>query len=459
MGVTGTCFTRGWRSALILAIVLLAIIPYVPAQRLPLIADDYVQLDLGGKYGPVSAWPKLAGDALYRCRATSILITHWTVELFGVLPLALNLTSLAVHVVNSVLVLLLGFWKEIGWRVAALSALAFACIEGHQEAVIWYAALPELLVFTFVILTFLLWIRFIQEPRGRWVSYAGCLTCFVLALLSKESAVCVVALQGLAIVLSQWRKWASWIALLPFAALSAVYFLAIYQAKSTHLHLNDGTFSLSAPFLYTLLNSGLRLLWVWGIVGLAILIALRQLKLRFLLISMAWIGATLLPYSFLTYMSRVPSRHTYLASVAAAWILAAALIAIHDRLPQRRILAGALGALFVAHQCVYLWTVKQRQYELRAAPTDDLLRFARRNRGAIVVNCFEYGPDVGILALDLAIAPGQSRRLHWSDPQTCKGHEFYAIPSAPTAAAVKPEKPPAGPSGVRIQSGPDGAAR
>jgi hypothetical protein len=53
------------------------------------------------------------------------------------------------------LVFAMGVWRPIGWRVSALAACYFAVSQRHHEAVIWYAALPELLVFFFCILSFL----------------------------------------------------------------------------------------------------------------------------------------------------------------------------------------------------------------------------------------------------------------------------------------------------------------
>src|SRR5215210_3406774 len=85
------------RLGIAFALIALAISVYVPAQSLPLISDDYIQVNLGRMYGPVSSWPDLAADALYRCRATSIVLTYWTEQLFGFDPAAFKVTSLAIH--------------------------------------------------------------------------------------------------------------------------------------------------------------------------------------------------------------------------------------------------------------------------------------------------------------------------------------------------------------------------
>jgi len=117
------------------ATALLCLLAYSRALTLPLISDDYLQIQLGRDYGPMSNWHNLAADALYRWRATSILITYWTERLFGIGPLTLNISSLLVHILNTWLVLALGYWRVIGWRLSAIAAGFFAIYEGHQEAV------------------------------------------------------------------------------------------------------------------------------------------------------------------------------------------------------------------------------------------------------------------------------------------------------------------------------------
>jgi hypothetical protein len=107
-------------------------------------------------------------------------------------------------------------------------------------------------------------------------------------------------------------------------------------------------------------------------------------------VALGWAFVTLLPYSFLTYMTRVPSRHTYLASTATALLFGGAICALlaSGRRYARPITATLL-LLMVLHNCLYLWTRKQRQYIQRARPTEALLEVARQP-GKIVVECFPF---------------------------------------------------------------------
>ena len=394
------------------ALLCLGLVTYGRALTLPFIADDYVQIELGRENGPMSKWGHLAADALYRCRATSLVMTYWTEKLFGVNAFAFNASSLVVHVVNCFLVFLLGLWRPIGWRVSALAAAIFAVGSQKQEAVMWYAALPELLAFTFGIsslLCFLVWV----QSRSVW-SYLGSVVLFVLALLSKESVVALVPLMAGALLYEGRRKlWKRTPAIAPFAALSVLYFLLAFGSRETHLHFNDGTFSLAAPFWIVVRNSVGRLLWVWGLLAIAALLFWRAWRWRTVLgIAAVWMIVTLLPYSFLTYMPRVPSRHTYFASVGLCFIVAAGLLELWRRAGarQKSWVAVALGAVILTSEVAYIWTKKHEQFVRRAAPTEQLVSIVDRTFGPVYLKCFPYDESVAILAVRYRAKPDSTDR-------------------------------------------------
>jgi hypothetical protein len=410
------------------ALAVLALLAYWRSLGLPFIADDYVQIRLARDYGPLSGWDALAGDALYRCRATSLVLTYWTERAFGLDPLAYRLSSLLLHILNTWLVYALGAWRPLGRRVAWPAAAFFAVYEGHQEAVIWYAALPELLVFFFSLLSLSCWIRWLDSRGRRWGCYGGALVCFLLALASKESAVVVLGLMALAVVFQRPRLRKGWAALAPPLVLAVLYAASIFAARSGHLHFNDGTFSLRAPFWLTLPNSVRRLFWFWGLLSLAAIGAWQWRRRRPLLaLAAAWIVITFLPYSFLTYMRQAPSRHTYFASAGLAFVVGAGYLAARRPLGAwRRWAPAALAAAVVAHNCLYLWTRKQRQFAERAAPTEALVEFVRRADRPVVVECFPYSPILAEWTVQLRLnktvyQPGDPRvsgtpaRFCWPD--------------------------------------------
>ncbi|MCX6611082.1 MAG: hypothetical protein NTW74_09570, partial [Acidobacteria bacterium] len=166
-----------------------------------------------------------------------------------------------------------------------------------------------------------------------------------------------------------------------------------FEASASHLHLNDGTFSVGAPFLAVLVKSVFRMLIPWGWVSVAILLGWKRLENRSILVmSMIWIGITLLPYSFLTYMDRVPSRHTYLASVGMAIVVGAAFERVRlEAGKHRQVLAWILAAVICGQSLYYLWTKKLDQYVRRAEPTEKFLRFVQAGEGPIQIHCAPYG--------------------------------------------------------------------
>lgn len=389
------------RLGLALLIALLCLIAYGRAQTLPLISDDYLQIELAREYGPMAHWSALAEDALYRCRATSLLLTHWTEQMFGLESRWLNLSSLLVHVLNCGLVVLLGSWRRIGYSLSIPAACAFAVLQRPHEAVIWYSALPELLVFTFTILALLAWIRHVDS--GDWGWLAGSMVAFGLALLSKESGVVFVPLAAL---VAGWQ-WRLWVRLVPAGLVCVWYFLGIHGAKADHLHFNDGTFSLAAPFWRAEVNSIWRLLDVWGLVAIA-MIGFWRRSGNLIAMSLVWMVVAFLPYSFLTYQSLAPSRHAYLAGVGAALLLAAAFTTLTERFSSRRWIAGLLAVGFLVQQVSYVWTYKHQQFVRRAEPTERLVAAVADYSGPVQVDCFPYPRQIAAVTLSV-----RTKRRTW----------------------------------------------
>jgi hypothetical protein len=217
-----------------------------------------------------------------------------------------------------------------------------------------------------------------------------------------------VPLAGLANVRTR-APLSKWLALGGLALMCGVYAWAIFAAKNRHLHLNDGTFSFSAPFPLTFRNSMGRLLWIWGAVSLMALAAMRQWQ-RWrgaLALGAVWMAVTLLPYIFLTYMPRVPSRHTYLASAGLAVIVAAGVISVTEALGARMrrpaLAAWLVAAMVTGTEAGYLWMAKRPQILARAEPTEALVRFAGGHEGPIYLRCFPTSYLVAESALRIVL--------------------------------------------------------
>ena len=130
------------------------------------------------------------------------------ISLFGSGPGAHHLVNVAIHALNAVL--LLWFLVALGQRAsrplttAALFLLtAFWALHPQRaEAVAWIASRKELLCATFVLGGLLCWLRARRrEGWGGIPALAGTYACFILACMSKPTAMCfpflVLAVEGL----------------------------------------------------------------------------------------------------------------------------------------------------------------------------------------------------------------------------------------------------------------------
>ena len=361
---------------------------YAPLLNLPLFEDDYPHISQSFIFGTPGGLVALLHDGVARHRATSYWFADALWNLFHLHGWGYHGASLLLHIVGAWLVYRVALaWLPIG-RAALWAALFFAVYEGHQEAVVWMTAVNEPLQFVFGVGA--LWCWMIEAD----VAGVGL---FALALLSKESAIIMLPL----FVLVRRRPLAK---LIPYAALAFVAVADIAATRSYSPRFGDGSFSLHAPFWITWPRSFARLLWVWGLLAAAaIFLWSRDRKaMRAAALGLVWIGIALVPYSFLTYSTQIPSRQTYLPSAGLALLfgLAVAYLPI-----QRRSAVAAMLAIVVAVNVGYLWTRKRRQYLLRAEPTEQLIRLARETPGPIWVKCF---PRIGIIAQE-AVHVGAGR--------------------------------------------------
>jgi hypothetical protein len=397
-------------------LALLAILAYLPALSQPLLEDDYSNIILAQHYGPVAGWPQMLGDSVFRLRSTSWVLLYALNRLAGTNAMVYYSAVILLHVVNTWLVYGLGSWPVLGYRLSAWAAGFFAVYEGHQEAVMWVSASPECLVVMFALLSFLAWIHFLESPRWFW--YAGSLFCFCAALLSKESAVILAILLALPLAFhgSRARNLAL---LLPFAAAAVIAAASVFVNRGDSFRFRDGSFSLHAPFWITWPNSFSRLFWFWGFLSLAVILIWKPERYRPILgFALAWTGISLLPYVFLTYSYRIPSRQTYLASVGIALIVGYGLLNLYDRYWRARpALVIGLCVVLAAHNVIYLWTVKRAQFLARAAPTEQLIALARSTRSPIYVKCFPRPRLVADSALELMVAGRTAEDLIWDEAE------------------------------------------
>jgi hypothetical protein len=388
-------------------LALLAVVAYAPIFGIPLFEDDFPNLMQAQQYGSPADALTLLHNPVFRQRATSFWIMFVLFRVGKLAPLVYRLTSLTLHVVNCWLV----YGVCLAWprmRSAAFWAAGFFAIaEGHQEAVMWFSAINELLQFVFGMAA--LWCFL----RGRWLVSAAL---FALALLSKESAVAMLPL----FLLAGGRK--SVARLVPHAVLVAIAIAWVAASRDVSFRFSDGSFSLHAPFYITLPVNYLRLLWIWGAVaGVAILAARDRELWRRAGLAAVWIGIALTPYSFLLYSTRIPSRQTYLASAGLAMLIGLAMAYWQERAGSRRVVVAAVVAIVVGHNVGYLWIKKRGQFLERAAPTEQLIALARRTPGPIWVRCFPRNHFIAEEAVHLGAGYSPSE-LIWDEAEAAKRH-------------------------------------
>jgi hypothetical protein len=374
----------------------LALLAYAPTFTIPLIADDYPNLSQAMTYGAPQGIGTLLHDAQFRLRATSYWIMYGLWREAGLTPPVYHAASVLLHIANSWLVLLVATaWPRM--RGAAFWAAAFFAVhEGHQEAVMWFSAINELLMFLFGMASLWCWRSTPDEGKPAWGKELAGVALFALALLSKESAIFLLPLFVLTVEPGEWRRRLPRLA--PYVVLVGLALLSIAESRSNSFRFADGSFSLHAPFWLTWPRSLFRLLWIWGWPAVIALAVAGDVRLRrSVLVAVAWMGLALVPYSFLTYSTAIPSRQVYLASAGLAFLVGLAV----TRYEAQRF-AAVLVAVMLLENTVYLWTKKRSQFVARAAPTEELIRFARRTPGEIWVQCFPLPGIVGEAAVQLA---------------------------------------------------------
>ncbi|HEY6401113.1 MAG TPA: hypothetical protein VI479_06875 [Blastocatellia bacterium] len=441
------------KAAPLLIIAVIAIVAYLPALTQPFISDDYVIIKPALYYGAISGWGSLANDQVERPRAMAFVLAYAVHKLFGMRPAAFYSASILLHVLNCWLLFAAGRWRAIGYKASFWAAVFFAVYEGHSEAIMWFAACHELLIFLFGFLSFVFWLIFLERETARLRWLALSFLSFLPALLSKESAVIFVALFALPLFFPKPRL-RQGLYLLPHALICIPYVISIFMSRSQSLRFHNQSFVLSAPFWITWPVSYGRMLWFWGLsaaislfvwsrsdrndriaepghrdteaqrqedrgtererergkegqreqersvspslfpsFSLSLWLSVSVAKILHsqsaILVSVLWMGIGFIPYMFVDYMHRIPSRQTYLASAGLGWLMGVAIIAMKERYAKNYKWAPVVILLVIlTHNIAYLWTKKHRQYLERAEPTERLLSLARSVDGPIYVKCF-----------------------------------------------------------------------
>jgi hypothetical protein len=368
-------------------IAILGIAAYAPILKFPFISDNYTEIPVSCALGSWHSIPSLISNPVWHFRWSYVFLNSWMVQLFGFHPFPFYFVSICLHVLCTFAVLATGVWEMIGWRSAFWAASFFAVYEGHQEAVMWLAGWPETFIVLFGCLCFASWVKWLYTANTLYYLLA----CGALlgALFSKESGYIVGVLLVLPVLLEKkfWKR--GCLGLIPFLLADVIYVGSIALHLRNNPRASDGSFSLSAPLLLNVVSSLWHLIFIWGLLALGLLISIKARRRGPAVIAaFAWMILALTPYSFLTYMHRVPSRQTYLASVGLAWLVGLAFAEVRNLFKPRAVVV--VFAIVALVNVGILWTKKRRQFIERAEPTNALVEAARLADGAIHLSCFPY---------------------------------------------------------------------
>jgi tetratricopeptide (TPR) repeat protein len=316
-------------------------------------------------------------------------------KLFGMRAYGFHLVSLLLHVLVVCLVFVLTE-RLTGDRVWAFVAGAlFALHPIHTESVAWIAAVTDLELTVFYLLTFGLFLAVARPGGGRSErTLAAMAFAFILALLSKEQA---MTLPALATVYEHFyredrsetsfsqklaRYGVLWVVSVAYV-LFRIQFLGALAPRENLPHLTPQGIVLSAIALvgqyvgkllwpvrlcfYYTFHPSTSLFDLRVLAGLLVLLALaalflvcwrsRERNLRFASFGIVWFFATLAPVLNPHWMasSVFTERYLYLPSVGVAWLVGLGASKLWSRTAagsaQRRalVLAGfAVGGLFAA---------------------------------------------------------------------------------------------------------------
>ena len=130
-----------------------------------------------------------AGHADWKMYYRPLINITYLVEyhLWGLRPLGYHLTNIVLHLAVCLLVFWLCSMLLGDWLLSFLAALLFAVHPVHSQSVSFVSGRTDLVCTLFFLLALALYHRW--RASGRWSTYAGAATAFLLALLSKEIAV------------------------------------------------------------------------------------------------------------------------------------------------------------------------------------------------------------------------------------------------------------------------------
>jgi hypothetical protein len=330
MTTTAAPARQGWWLAIgVLVPVLVVLAVYHPAADASLVDDDFQWIETGMVLTPRRLVALGERDHFYR-PAVELYFTlaHRT---FGCDARALHQASVAIHIVNCLLVLGVGWELTRRADFAAIGSIVFASQSSFVQAVTWVSAVTALLSVLGWLLS--LWLYLQWRRQGRAWKLVASWASVAFALGAHESAITLVPALLLAGSLIRRADQPSgaggWLAryrhLTPFVALALAYAIltAIINSRNyvvTGGHYAVGPHIASNLFHYLVaLYVGKRSWFDYAALG-AVLAAQAVWGPPRMRVWIAWILVSLIPV--LPFTWGMASRYLYLPAIPFAWLVA-----------------------------------------------------------------------------------------------------------------------------------------
>jgi hypothetical protein len=176
----------------IVLIILLVLIIYYPSIHINFTDHDWTHRHISaGIHSLNSAWQlftKPQADGFYR--PLTFLSLWLDYRLFGTDYAGYHAQSIALHIINSLLVAWLAMTLGFGRKGALWTGLLFGAAAVNFEAVVWPAARFDLLATMFTLLALIFAIKYFRNTRAWAWTLPAALLFYVLGIMNKESSYC-----------------------------------------------------------------------------------------------------------------------------------------------------------------------------------------------------------------------------------------------------------------------------
>lgn len=247
-------------------------------------------------------------------------------------PACYHSLNLSVHLINTILFAALSVVITRDRMFSALAAVIFSVSSGYVEAVAWVSAVTELLSTFFLLTATLLVFRAtVRQSRVAW-----CLAAFaaMLALFAHEASAVLFGLIPFLLWLTGRIRDVRVRHVWAFGAVGGLFLVAMLVANHRNVIFTESRYTVGLhmirqglDYLVTMYVGPHR--WTGRVLVAVAAIMIVMCGPRMSRAGVVWIVITMLP--FLGFTTGNESRYVYLPTMGFGWIVAALLLALHQR--------------------------------------------------------------------------------------------------------------------------------